>query len=158
VNEDVVVGEKLEEAIAALRREMEERGKAEEAVRSAHRELEQIFRTATGGMRVVDMDFNVTRANGALARMAGRTVEWMVGRKCWGRFRGRLRDGLLHVRAPETWRHDAGLESKRTSDGRAIPCSVNAREMWDENGRLAGMVQDFRDRRIRSGSNRSRRP
>ncbi len=136
-----------EEANEALRREVAERAKAEEAVRSAYRELDQIFRTATGGMRVVDMDFNVRRANGSLARIAGTPAQAMIGRKCWETFPGpdckTPRCTLERMRRGEPTR---GLEvEKLTADGRAIPCSVDAREMWDENGRLMGMIQDFRD-------------
>jgi PAS domain S-box-containing protein len=139
--------QEFQDANAALRHEIKERAKAEEAMRSAYRELDQIFMTATGGMRVVDMDFNVRRANGSLARMAGRPAEAMLGRKCWETFPGPSckteRCTLERMKRGETTR---GLEvEKRTADGRAILCSVDAREMWDENGRLVGMVQDFRD-------------
>ncbi len=138
----------FKEANAALRHEIEQRAKAEEAVRSAHRELDQIFRTATGGMRVVDMDFNVRRANGALARIAERPVEAMLGRKCWETFPGpdckTERCTLERMKRGETTTRGLEVE-KRTADGRAILCSVDAREMWDEKGRLVGMVQDFRD-------------
>ncbi len=147
VEVDAPVNSTLEVVNAALRHEIAERAKAEDAVRSAYRELDQIFRTATGGMRVVDMDFNVRRANGSLARMSGRTVQVMVGRKCWETFPGpnckTERCTLERMKRGETTR---GLEvEKLTADGRAMPCSVDAREMWDENGRLVGMVQDFRD-------------
>jgi PAS domain S-box-containing protein len=138
---------RLQECNAALRQEIEERTKAEEVVRSAYRELEQIFQTAKGGMQVVDLDFNVRRANASLARIAGRPVEAMLGRKCWETFPapccGTERCTLERMKRGETTQ---GLEiEKRTADGRTILCSVDARELWDENGRLVGVVQDILD-------------
>ncbi|HMK48458.1 MAG TPA: PAS domain-containing protein, partial [Thermodesulfovibrionales bacterium] len=48
-----------------------ERKQAEENATQAYLEMDQIFRTAADGMRVVDKDFNILKANETFARMSG---------------------------------------------------------------------------------------
>lgn len=134
VKEDITERLRLEEALAGR-------------VEAAYRELDLIFQTATGGMRVVNRDFVVTRANQTLARMAGTPREAMIGRKCWETFPDSRcsRDDCTIQRAlrGESIR---GLEiEKRAADGRVFTCALDVREIWDADGRLVGVVQDFRD-------------
>ena len=137
----------LKAANAGLREQIEERLRAEAALSGAYRELDLVFQTATGGMRVVDMDFNVVRANRTFASMVGLEVEQVVGRKCWEVFPGDAchteRCTLKRVQRGESLR---GLEvERRAADGRAVPCLVDVREMRDEAGRLSGFMAEFRD-------------
>jgi PAS domain S-box-containing protein len=137
----------LQAANAGLREQIEERLRTEEALSGAHRELDLIFQAATGGMRVVDLDFNVVRANRTFADLVGLRVEQIVGRKCWEVFAGDAchteRCTLKRLQRGEKLR---GLEvEKRAVDGAVVPCLLDVREMWDERGRLSGFVSDFRD-------------
>jgi PAS domain S-box-containing protein len=137
----------LEAVNRDLREQVAERGRAEQAARAAYRELELIFHTATGGMRVIDDDFNVLRANETLARMVGIPCQEMVNRKCWETFPGSACDtescSLLRMRQGES--HIACDVEKRAADGRTLSCALEVRKIWDEDGRLLGIVEDFRD-------------
>jgi len=66
------------------------RRRAEEAARLAHAELTQIFDTAADGMRVIDREFTVLRANDTFSKLSGLHKEEIVGKKCYEVFSGPL--------------------------------------------------------------------
>lgn len=137
----------LKAANAELREQVEERRRTEAALRDAYRELDLIFQTGMGGMRVVDMDFNVVRANRTFASMVGLPVEQILGRKCWEVFGGdKCQTERCTLRRIQRGERLRGVEvERRTVDGRVVPCLLDVREMRDEGGRLVGFVSDFRD-------------
>jgi PAS domain S-box-containing protein len=137
----------LFESNQRLRLEVEERKRAQKELKAAYTEIDQIFQTTAGGMRVVDLDFNVVRANDTLARLTGRPKEELTGSKCYETFPGehchrescsldRIRRGELIVEE-EVSKHDEA--------GRTFPCLLQAKPFFDDDGRIVGMVEDFRD-------------
>jgi PAS domain S-box-containing protein len=123
------------------------RRRAEEAVTMANAELNQIFETAADGMRVVDREFNVLRANETFAALAGMKKADIVGRKCHEVFRGHLCNTPgcpinRIVNREERIEYDS---DKLTADGRTIPCIVTATPFRRPDGDIIGIVEDFKD-------------
>jgi PAS domain S-box-containing protein len=131
---------------AALR-DITERKQAEEATKLAYLELNQIFQTAGGGMRVVDKDFNVLRINQTFATLSGKTKAEAVGKKCYEGFPG----PACHTSQCPLSRILGGVEraeyeaEKERFDGTKVPCIITATPFKGPSGELIGMVQDFKD-------------
>ena len=126
---------------------LESRRRAEEAVTLVNNELTQIFETAADGMRVVNKDFTVLRANDTFCSLAGMSKEAVIGRKCHEVFRGRHCDttGCPLTRVlnqEERVEYDA---EKLRSDGREVPCIVTATPFRRPDGEIIGIVEDFKD-------------
>ncbi len=123
------------------------RRQAEDNARLANAELNQIFETAADGMRVVDRNFTVLRANETFATLIGRPKQDIVGRKCYEVFWGELCDTrgcpLIRVTNGEE-RLDYDAEKIRP-DQQVVPCMVTATPFRRPNGELVGIVEDFRD-------------
>ncbi|MFP3946321.1 MAG: PAS domain S-box protein, partial [Archaeoglobaceae archaeon] len=120
--------------------------KSEEMIKESHAELDQIFNTSADGMRVIDKDFNVLRVNETFSKMANVTMEEANRSKCYDIFSGpfchtpdcplkRITNGEKCVEC-ET--------EKERADGSKIPCIVYATPFKDPEGKLIGIVEDFR--------------
>jgi PAS domain S-box-containing protein len=126
---------------------LEARRRAEEAVKLVNSELTQIFETAADGMRVVDKNFTVLRANQTFCSLAGLPKDAVIGRKCHEVFRGRTCDTpscpLIQVLNEEE-RVEYDSEKKRR-DGTEVPCIVTATPFRRPDGEIIGIVEDFKD-------------
>jgi len=126
---------------------MTARRRAEAALRLANAELTQIFETSADGMRVVDRDFNVLRANETFCALAGMRKENVVGKKCYEVFRG----PLCHTAGCPLTRILKGEgrvecdSEKVRNGGPKIPCIVTATPFQGPSGELIGIVEDFKD-------------
>lgn len=113
----------------------------------AYAELDQIFNTAGGGMCVVDKDFNVLRINEAFASLSGKSEAQGVGKKCYEGFPGHAchtgQCPLSRILGGEE-RVECEVEKER-SDGTKIPCIVTATPFREPDGKLIGIVEDYRD-------------
>ena len=113
----------------------------------AYGELNQVFNTAADGMRIVDREFNVLKANETLLDMLGMSWDEMVGKKCYEVF------SSVHCHTPECplTRIMAGekrVESdvvKQDQNSHMIPCIVTATPYAEPDGTLVGIVEDFKD-------------
>ena len=123
------------------------RRRAEEATKRANAELIQIFETAADGMRVIDKDFTVLRANDTFSRLCGLSRDQIVGKKCYHVFSG----PLCHTdRCPLTRILDHGERiqydtEKVRKDGSKVPCIVTATPFREPKGAMIGIVEDFKD-------------
>lgn len=130
-----------------LLRDITERKKAEEALKSAYAELDQIFNVAADGMFVVDSDLNVLRANRTLVSMLGLSEKEMIGRKCHELFRcPRCLTSRCFLTELHNDRDYLKLESEiERNDGAKIPCLVTVAPFVDPEGRLIGVIEGMRD-------------
>ena len=124
-----------------------ERKKAEEKVKLAFAEINQVFQTAADGMRIVDKDYNMLRINETLAKMAGTTKDQAIGKKCYEVFRSAhchtMRCSMRRVLSGE---EHIELESLRErKDGLLVPCIVTATAFRDPHNKIIGIVEDFKD-------------
>ncbi|MDO8872716.1 MAG: histidine kinase dimerization/phosphoacceptor domain -containing protein [Methanoregula sp.] len=119
----------------------------EKNVRESHAELDQIFQTATDGMRVVDRDFNVLRMNDTFLELAGMRREDAAGRKCYEVFPGPRchTPGCALVQILGGEKYVVDEVEKTGADGKKIPGIVTATPFRHPDGELIGIVEDFRD-------------
>ncbi|NNE47776.1 MAG: PAS domain S-box protein [Rhodothermales bacterium] len=123
------------------------RRRAEDASIRALAEVDQVFETAADGMRIVDKDFRVLRANDTFAELVGLPKSEIIGRKCHDVFWGDRCDApgcpLTRVLGGDEFvEYDA---DKVCSDGKSIPCIVSATPYRRPDGRIVGIVEDFKD-------------
>lgn len=136
----------LREKNKELLAEMKEHDLAEVKATKALSEIDRIFQTAANGLRVVDIDFQVTKANKGMADISGVPLSKIIGSKCYesfpGKHCGQPSCTLKRIREGDLIR---GLEvSKKSSTGAEVLCSIQATPYF-EGGRLAGMIEDFQD-------------
>ena len=124
-----------------------ERERSDEATRLAHAELHQIFETSADGMRVIDRDFSVIRVNKMFLLMTGKMKQEAIGKRCYDVFPG----PLCHTPKCPMTRILGGEErverevEKERSDGTTVSCIVTATPFREPDGKLIGIVEDFRD-------------
>ncbi|MDH3393453.1 MAG: PAS domain-containing protein, partial [Desulfobulbaceae bacterium] len=110
-------------------------------------ELDQIFNTAADGMRVIDRDFNILRINDTLLAMCGVSREDADGKKCYEIFSGASchSDACPLLRAMNgELRVELEIDKVRP-DGCKVPCLLTSTPYHDSEGRLLGIIEDFKD-------------
>jgi PAS domain S-box-containing protein len=124
-----------------------ERKKSEEMTRQAHAELNQIFQTAADGMLVIDNDFTIMRSNETFTKLSGITENEAKGKKCYEMFPG----SQCHTEMCPAAKISYGEEKleietvKKRRDGKEITCILTATPLCDSQGKLIGIVEDFKD-------------
>jgi len=124
-----------------------ERKEARDEVTRTKMELEQIFRTAADGMRVVDKNFNVLRVNDTFVALSGMKEEECLEKKCYEILGG------IHCHTPECniarvlkGENRIEMETERERmDGTRIQCIATATPFRNERGETLGIVEDFKD-------------
>ena len=127
--------------------DLSDRKKMERELQQAHAELNQIFQTASVGMRLVDRNFNVLKINKTFESLTGVEEADAMGKKCHEIFSGptcftdrcpvfRILNGEETV--------ESQVEKKRP-DGKRIPCILNATPFLGPEGDVIGVVESFRD-------------
>lgn len=121
--------------------------KAEDKVIKAYSELEQIFHTVAGGMRIIDMDHNVLKVNKSFTELSGLSQQQNIEKKCFEVFSGPScntpKCPLAHIKEGAQ-RINYEIEKKR-SDGTRVPCDLTALPFLSADGKLVGIIEDFRD-------------
>ncbi len=127
--------------------DLSDRKKMELELRQAHAELNQIFQTASVGMRLVDSDFNVLKINKTFESLTGVEEAQAIGKKCYEIFSGptcftehcpilRILNGKETV--------ESHVDKERP-DGKRVPCIINATPFLGPEGDIVGVVESFRD-------------
>ena len=109
-------------------------------------EMDQIFRTAADGMRIIDRNFNSLKVNDTFMGMA-RVTEEALPRKCYEVLSGPLchtPDCPLKRILQGEARIEIEVEKQRM-DGTPIDCILTATPFRDETGEILGIVEDFKD-------------
>jgi diguanylate cyclase (GGDEF)-like protein/PAS domain S-box-containing protein len=126
---------------------IEKRKQAEEIIKFACDELNQIFDTAADGMRVIDKNFNVLCVNETFSRMAKIAKDEAVGKKCHKMFRGSMCNTAncpLKLILSGQDRVEYFVE-KENKNGEKIPCIITATPFRGPDGKIIGIVEDFKD-------------
>ena len=138
---------KTRNLIYGIGQDISERKRMEHTLKQAHAELDQIFQTASVGMRVVDKDCNVVKINKTFALMTGVTEEDAIDRKCYEIFSGPMCQTsgcpikqLMHGKS-----HFETYVDKKRSDGKIIPSILTATPFIGPDGEVAGILESFRD-------------
>lgn len=150
--------DKTEELNRSLEGKIEERTRdlnaLSEKLRHSNKELDQIFNSAADGMRIVDRDFNVLRANDTFSAMARLDRAKVEGIKCYESFRGPLCRTpdcpLIRLQSGQE-RLEADVEKTR-QDGSVISCILTATPFRGLGGELVGIIEDFKDINVRKST------
>lgn len=135
-------------AFFSINRDITKRKQAEEALKLAYAELDQIFNTAADGMIVIDKEFNVLRVNGTFLSLLGWDKGDIIGRKCYEIFSSPFLCHTANCPLKKILGGDARveLETRKTrKDGVDIPCIVTAAPFKKPDGKIIGIVEDIRD-------------
>jgi len=116
-------------------------------IRKAHAEMDQIFQTASVGMRVIDHNFNILKVNHAFSELSGTQAGSAVGKKCYDIFAGSMCHTpdcpLVKILDGET--HAEYEVSKKRADDSPLNCILTATRFDDPGGNPAGIVESFKD-------------
>ncbi len=123
------------------------RRKAVDAATRALSEVDQVFETAADGMRIVDKNFRVLKANDTFAKLVGLPKDQIIGRKChevfWGEMCETAGCPLTRILGGEEYvEYDS---DKVRPDGVSVPCIVSATPFNRPDGAVIGIVEDFKD-------------
>ena len=133
--------------IYGIGQDISERKKMERTLKQAYAELDQIFQTASVGMRVIDSNFNIVKLNKTFAIMANVTEADSVNKKCYEIFSGPMCHTvdcpIARVLCGET-QCETNVDKKRP-DGKIIPCILTATPFIGPDGEVVGIVESFRD-------------
>ncbi|MEW6676216.1 MAG: PAS domain-containing protein, partial [Nitrospirota bacterium] len=98
-------------------------------------------------MRVLDKDFNILRVNDIFSTLSGVSRDEAIGKKCYEVFRGPMcftpDCPLTRILAGEK-RVEYEVEKER-KDGTRVPCIVTGTPFQGHDGKLIGIVEDFKD-------------
>jgi len=113
----------------------------------AYAELDQIFNAASDGMRVIDKDFNILRANDTFSTLLDISKNEVVGKKCYEIFPRPMCHTpdcpLTQILAGKD-RVEYDTEIKR-KDGTIVSCIGTAASFREPDGELVGIVESFKD-------------
>lgn len=127
--------------------EITEQKRSAAEIAKSHAELDQLFNTATNGMRVVDRNHIVLRANQTFYALTGLSEQEVVGKKCYEAFAGSAcqtdQCPLASILAnPRRLKSEV---TKILTSGRRIECVITSTPYLDLDGEVIGIVEDFRD-------------
>ena len=121
--------------------------KLQQEIKESHAELDQIFDTAADGMRLINLDKEIIRANSTMASLVNLPLDQLIGKKCYEVFSG---PDCHTANCPLTLirkggEHIANESLKVRPDGTTSTCLVTATPFYNGNGELTGIIEDFRD-------------
>ena len=133
--------------IFAIVHDMTKRRKAENEIKKAYIELNQIFNSAADGMRVIDNNFNIIRMNEKLLESLGLARDEAIGKKCYdilpGAYCHTPNCPIVQIMGGESLvEYEVEKELKK---GVRTPFIMKATPFHHYTGELLGIVQDFKD-------------
>lgn len=121
--------------------------KLQQELKESHADLDQIFNTAADGMRLLNLDFEIIRANITMANLVQLPLEEIIGKKCYDVFSGpncHTDNCPLTLICNGAGRVENESEKIRL-DGSTTTCLVTATPFYNSSDELAGIIEDFRD-------------
>jgi PAS domain S-box-containing protein len=110
-------------------------------------ELEQFAEASNDAIRIINKDFTIRYINPAFAEMTGVDQYTVVGKHCFEVFPS----SLCHTsdcRLQRILDDDRSIQveiERSKKDGTIIPCVVTTSPLMDKMGKLAGIIEQFRD-------------
>ncbi len=132
--------------VAIFEQDITERKRAEEAIRESQERLSTILKTTNQGFWLVDNDTVTLDVNVAMCEILGHAKEEIIGRKIYDFLDEENRE---KVRKQEMVRSESQRSlyevSLTRSDGKQVPCLVNASPLLDRDGNKLGSFGMFTD-------------
>ena len=136
-----------ERSYFGIGQDITERKQFQQNLELAHKELTQIFQTASSAMRLIDREFRVIKINETFAELAGLTADDAIGSKCFETFAGdrcKTRECPLTQILEGKKRVEYGIKKNRR-DGTELTCQLTARPFFNSRGDPIGIVESFND-------------
>jgi PAS domain S-box-containing protein len=134
----------LQQTNTRMTAEIQERKKAERAIRESEERLSTILKTTNQGFWLVDNDTNTIDVNDAMCAILNRKKEEIIGRKI---YEFMDEENIEKVRRQERVRSERKRSlyevSLMRSDGKRVPCLVNASPLFDGGGNKIGSFGMF---------------
>lgn len=131
-----------------LDKEKAELKRAEETIRLAYAEINQIFNTAADGMGIIDINFNVLQVNNTLLKIIDIPKDKLEGKKCYELFPSSLchTSDCPMVKLPEDKmpRMEKRIKVKAKDDSK-VPCILTATPFYGHGGEFIGIIENFKD-------------
>ncbi len=127
--------------ILATARDINKRKQADE-------KTERIMNAAADGMRIISKDFKVKEMNKTMEKLSGLETDKAIGMKCSEMFGSSKKCGTKEchmLKAMETGEKFQEEDIRKTKDGQKIPCLVMITPIKDSDGKISGIIEDFRD-------------
>lgn len=124
-----------------------ERKQFQQNLEFAHKELTQIFQTASSAMRLIDREFRVIKINETFAELAGISADDAIGSKCYSVFAGD-RCNTPDCPLQQILKGQKKVEyriNKKRRDGTELTCQLTARPFFNSKGDPIGIVESFND-------------
>ena len=138
----------LSEANLRLNRKIHERAHMEKALTMIYDEFYQLFNSAPDGMLVVDLHFDIMRANRAFTKLCGLPLNKIIGHKCFEMFAGptcQTSDCPLQSIFKREKRIEIECEKTVLSDKKNIPCIITSTPFLETDGSLIGAIMIITD-------------
>jgi len=138
--------ELLEGTNSLLKQEIDERGRAEEALRENERFLKAVIDSIQDGINVLDLDLNVVRANQTVQKWYNHKLP-LEGKKCYQVYHGRSApcDVCPTLRALKSGNLEMNTIEYEGSDEKIINLEVFAYPMLNDSGNPVAIVEYVRD-------------
>ncbi len=130
-----------------LDNKIKEQQKIETSLVAINDEFIQIFNSAPDGMRVIDRNFNVIRANHAYCKITKKPIKEIQGKKCYQTLSGKPCH-TIHCPLTRIIRGEKRVELevlKIRTDGTEVPCIVTATPFRKPDGERTGIIEVTRD-------------
>ena len=122
------------------------RHRAERELRSSERRYREIVETANEGICIVDEHNIIVFANRQMAKLAGTTVESLVGRSAYELLAPEDRHAAQQEFERPEYRNSGQSEERLCRlDGQPLWTSVSTTARYDEQGRFTGMLRMYTD-------------
>jgi len=109
--------------------------------------INTILDSIADGVFTVDLDWKITSFNSAAERITGVSKDEAIGQYCWDVFRANICQSNCAMR--KTLKTKKEIINQQidilSSEGKKIPISISTAILKDENGKVLGGVETFRD-------------
>jgi two-component system sensor histidine kinase/response regulator len=130
----------------AVKQDITEQKRAGQAIRESEERLSSILKTTNQGFWLVDNDTNTLEVNDAMCKILDRTKEEIIGRTIYDFMD---EQNIEKIRGQERTRSERKSSlyevSLMRSDGKQVPCLVNASPLFDGGGNKIGSFGMFTD-------------
>lgn len=142
----IVPGEDKPFQVYTLLDDITERRKAEDKLRESEEKYRNIVETANEGISIVDAEFRVTYINKRIEDMFGYSSEEVIGKLMWGFISGDSGDFIKQILKKGLNSINESIEIKcMRKDGLPFWAHVNAKSLFDKEGRFMGVITMLTD-------------
>ena len=138
----------LEETVAALEREVEERQRVERFLRESEGLYRTLVENVDLGITLIGTDFRIRKVNAAMGRLLHRPIEELPGKHCHRGIRKPLSalPPLPGEKGHGQWQAGGGRNrSLAPDDGTTVIAHVRAFPLFDAEGRPEGFIEVVED-------------